>query len=139
MKEYRSKLLSNPHPALLKKLEEVIIPSDGVKYKLKKVVDGTPPVEGLEIIGEELTDGEWDDIDNENNPDENRSGNMNVVDDVEEHENVDEAEAAGDQADAAASSSVQKSETASLDPKIKADLECLSSVGCVVDTVKKLR
>ena len=31
MKEFRSKLLRNPHPASLKKLEEVMIPTDSVK------------------------------------------------------------------------------------------------------------
>ena len=45
----------------------------------------------------------------------------NVVDDVEEHENVDETEVAGDPVDVAASSYVQESETASLDSKIKSD------------------
>ena len=87
-----------------------MITPDGVKYKLKKVVDGTPPDEELEIIGRELIDEEWDDMENEqeeNKLDENGSGNMIVVHHVEEYENVDELEAAGYQADAAASSSVQ--------------------------------
>ena len=104
------------------------------------MVDVIPPDEVLEIIGGELTDKEWDDMENEkqeSNLDENKIGNMNVVDDVEEHENVDETEAAGDQADATASSSLQESETASLDPKIKANLEFLSRIGCVVDIKKK--
>ena len=70
----------------------------------------------------------------ENNLDENGSGNMNVVDDVKEHDNVDETEAVGDQVDASASSSVQESETASLDIKSKANLNCLSRTGCAVDT-----
>ena len=90
MKEFRSKLLSNPHPASLKKLQKVMIPPDGMKYKFEKVVDGTPPDEGLEIIGGKLTDDEWDDIENEqegNNLNENGSGNMNVINDVDEHEN----------------------------------------------------
>ena len=73
----------------------------------------------------------------ENNLDENGSGNMNMVDDVEEHENLDETEVARDQADVFASSSVQESETTYLDLKIKADLESLSRIGCVVDTGKK--
>lgn len=49
---------------------------------------------------------------------------MNVVDDPVERGNVDETKAQGDLADAASSLSVQESETASLDPKIKANLEC---------------
>ena len=65
-----------------------MIPSGGVKYKLKKVVDVTLLNEELEIVGGELTDEESDYMENEqegNNLDENGSGNMNVVDDVEEH------------------------------------------------------
>ena len=56
MNKLHSKLLSNPHPASLKKLEEVMIPPDGVKCKLKKDVDGTPPDEVLKIIRGELSD-----------------------------------------------------------------------------------
>ena len=66
----------------------MMIQSGGVKYKLKKVVDVTLLNEELEIVGGELTDEEWDYMENEqegNNLDENGSGNMNVVDDVEEH------------------------------------------------------
>ena len=59
-----------------------------------------------------------------NDLDENGSWNMNVVDDPVERGNVDETKAQGDLADAASSLSVQESETASLDPKIKANLEC---------------
>ena len=88
MEEFHSKLPSNTHPVSLKKLKEVMIPPDGVKCKLKNVVDNTPSDEGLEIIEWKLTDEEWDDMENEqeeNNLDENGSGNMNVVDDAEEH------------------------------------------------------
>ena len=66
-----------------------MIPSGRVKYMLKKVVDGTPPDEGMEIIGGELTDEKWDDMDNEqeeNNLHESDSRTINVVDDVAEHE-----------------------------------------------------
>ena len=49
---------------------------------------------------------------------------MNVVDDPVERGNVDKTKAQGDLADAVSSLSVQESETASLDSKIKADLEC---------------
>ena len=140
MKEFRSKLLSNSHPASLKKLEEVMIPPDGVKYKLKKVIDGTPPDKGLENISGELTNEEWDDMENEqkeNNLAKKGSGNTNVVDDVLEYENEVETEAGRGQADAAASLPVQEKETASLDPKIRTDLECLSRTEWVVGTEKK--
>ena len=73
----------------------------------------------MEIIGGGLTDEEWADVENEqeeNNLDENGIRDMKVVDIVEEHQNVYEIEATGDSTDVA-SSSVQKNETASLDPK----------------------
>lgn len=73
----------------------------------------------MEIIGGELTDEEWADVENEqeeNNLDENGIRDMKVVDIVEEHQNVYEIEATGDST-GVASSSVQKNETASLDPK----------------------
>ena len=104
------------------------------------MADGTPSDEELEIIGGELTDEEWNVMENEqkeHNLDQNGSENMNVVDGGEEHKNVDEPEAAGDQGNASASSSVQKSETTTLDLKIKADLECRSVIEGVVDTEKK--
>ena len=67
-----------------------MIPPNGVKYKFEKVIDGTPLDEGLEIIGGELTDEEWDDMENEqkeNNLNKNGSGNMKAIDNVEGHEN----------------------------------------------------
>ena len=66
-----------------------MIPSGRVKYMLKKVVDGTPPGEGMGSIGGELTDEKWDDMDNEqeeNNLHEKESRTINVVDVVAEHE-----------------------------------------------------
>ena len=65
MKEFRLVLLSKPHPTTLKKLEEVIIPPDGVKRKLDGVVDNVPPGEGYEVLDEELTKEEWDENENE--------------------------------------------------------------------------
>ena len=50
MKEFRSVLLNNPHPTTMKKLEEVMIPPDGVKQKLDGVVDNVPPDEGYEVL-----------------------------------------------------------------------------------------
>ena len=50
MEEFRLMLLFDTHPVSLKKLKEVMIPPDGVKCKLKNVVDDTPSDEGLEII-----------------------------------------------------------------------------------------
>ena len=75
------------------------------------MADGTPPDEELEIIGGELTDEEWNVMENEqkeHNLDQNGSENMNVVDGGEEHKNVDEPEAPGDQGNASASSSVRQ-------------------------------
>ena len=60
MKEFRSVLLSKPHPTTLKKLEGVMIPPDGVKRKLDGVVDNVPADEGYEVNDGELTEEEWD-------------------------------------------------------------------------------
>lgn len=62
-----SQTLSRLNPNITKKLEEVIIPSDGVKRKLlDEVTGGFLPDEGSEILDGEYTDDEWDDDENEN-------------------------------------------------------------------------
>ena len=68
VKEFCSVLLSKPHPTTLKKLDEVIIPPDGVKQKLDGVVDNVPPDEGYEVLDWELTEEEWDENENETVP-----------------------------------------------------------------------
>ena len=59
MIEFRERLLRKPHPSSLKKLDEMMIPPDGVIRKLVGVVDGVPPDEGMEVLGGELTDEEY--------------------------------------------------------------------------------
>ena len=66
MKEFRSELLSKPHPTSLKKLEEAMIPPDGVQRKLDGVVGSVPPDEGCEVPDGELTDEELNPRENEN-------------------------------------------------------------------------
>ena len=56
----RSVLLSKPHPTTLKKVEEAMIPPDGVKQKLDGVVDNVLTWRGLDG---ELTE-EWDENEN---------------------------------------------------------------------------
>ena len=53
-----SVLLSKPHPTTLNKLQEVMIPPDGIKQKLDRVVDDVPPDEGCEVLDGELTEEE---------------------------------------------------------------------------------
>ena len=75
LKAFRSQLLNKPHPNTLKKLEEVMIPPDGVKRKiLDEVIDGIPPDEGCEILDGEYSHHKWDD-------DENLNGNQSEYED----------------------------------------------------------
>ena len=64
MKEFRSVLLSKPHPTTLKKLEEVMIPPEGVKRKLDGVDDNVSPNEGYKVLDGELTEEDWDENEN---------------------------------------------------------------------------
>ena len=58
-------MLSKPHPTTLEKLEEVMIPPDGVKWKLDGVVDNVPPDECYEVLDGKLTEEEWDENEKE--------------------------------------------------------------------------
>ena len=69
MKNFRTQLLNSLHPATIKKLEEKIIPPEGVRRKLNGVADGIPPDEEHEILGGEPTDNEWDSDESENESD----------------------------------------------------------------------
>ena len=64
MKEFRSVLLSKPHPTTLKKLEKVMIPPEGVKRKLDGVDDYVSPNEGYKVLDGELTEEDWDENEN---------------------------------------------------------------------------
>ena len=66
IKDFHTQLLNSPQPASIKKLEEEIIPPEGVKRKLNGVADGIPRDEGYEILGGEPTDDEWDTDKSEN-------------------------------------------------------------------------
>ena len=108
IKEFHSVLLSKPHPTTLKKLEEVVIPPDGVKRKLDGVVDNIPPDEGYEVLDGELTEEEWDENENETGDDE---------EDITLSEN-DLSTPEG--------KSMPESESISVDSELKANLDCLS-------------
>ena len=101
-------MLSKPHPTTLKKLEEVVIPPDGVKRKLDGVVDNIPPDEGYEVLDGELTEEEWDENENETGDDE---------EDITLSEN-DLSTPEG--------KSMPESESISVDSELKANLDCLS-------------
>ena len=75
MKEFRSVLLNKPHPTTLKKLEEVMIPPDGIKQKLDGKVDSVPSDESYELLDGQLTEEEWD---------ENENGTVAISDDEED-------------------------------------------------------
>ena len=110
IKELHSVLLSKPHPTTLKKLEEVMIPPDGVKRKLDGVVDNVSPDEGYEVLDGKLTEEEWDENDNETVADSDDEEDITVSkNDVSTPEGE----------------SVPESESISVDPELKADLDCL--------------
>ena len=122
MKEFRLVLLSKPHPTTLKKLEEVIIPPDGVKRKLDGVVDNVPPGEGYEVLDEELTKEEWDENENE------------TVVDSDDEEDITESE---NDVSTPEGESIPESESISVDPELKADLDCSSQIESVINTERK--
>lgn len=121
MKEFRSKLLSTPHPSSLKKLEELIIPPDSVKRKLNGVTEGVPPDKGEEMLGGEVTDEEWNEGKNDS-------------------ESEDEGEEEGVRTTLQNEDQPQPPQTLlelTIDPELKADLECLNRIQSVITTEKK--
>ena len=111
IKEFRSVLLSKPHPPTLKKLEEVMTPPDGVKRKLDGVVDNITPDEGYELLDGELTEEEWDENENE------------TVADKDDEEDITLSE---NDVSTPEGKSMPESESISVDSELKADLDCLS-------------
>lgn len=120
MKQFRSELLTKPNPPNLKRLEEVMIPPDGVKRKLEGVVEGVPLDEGEELLDGMVDEEVWDEAQNDS---ESESENE------ENSENVDTSND---------TSEVQTPESeSSVDPELKADLECLSRIESFIATEKK--
>ena len=122
IKEFHSVLLSKPHPTTLKKLEEVVIPPDGVKRKLDGVVDNIPPDEGYEVLDGELTEEEWDENENKTLADS----------DDEEDSIVSENEVSTPEGE-----SMPESESISVDPELKIDFDCLSRIESAINREKK--
>ena len=122
MIEFRERLLRTPHPSSLKKLDEMMIPPDGVKRKLVGVVDGVPPDEGMEVLGGELTDEEY----------ASNSGS--------ESKNEEEEESSVTQVtQKQPPSQTQHKSTVDLstvDPVLKADLECLNRIESAITAEK---
>ena len=123
MKELRSVLLNKPPPTTLKKLEEVMIPPDGVKQKLDGNVDSVPSDERYELLDGQLTEEEWD---------ENENGTVAVSDDEEgitvSENNVFTPEG----------KSMPENESISVDPELKADLNCLSRIDLLLTQRRKV-
>ena len=118
MKNFRTQLLNSPHPATIKKLEEEMIPPEGVKRKLNGVADGISPDEEHEILGREPTDDEWDSDDSENESDDETN-------DTEQLRNTQITD------------NVADNECTSVDPEVEADLACLSRIESMVSMEKK--
>ena len=123
MKELRSVLLNKLPPTTLKKLEEVMIPPDGVKQKLDGNVDSVPSDERYELLDGQLTEEEWD---------ENENGTVAVSDDEEgitvSENNVFTPEG----------KSMPENESISVDPELKADLNCLSRIDLLLTQRRKV-
>ena len=94
-----------------------MISPEGVKRKLKGVVDDIPPDEGYEILGGEPTDDEWDSDESENESEDETS-------DTEQLSNTQITD-------------VADNECTSVDPEVEADLVCLSRIESVVSMQKK--
>ena len=123
MKELRSVLLNKPPPTTLKKLEEVMIPPDGVKQKLDGNVDSVPSDERYELLDGQLTEEEWD---------ENENGTVAVSDD-EEDSTVSENNVFTPEG-----KSMPENESISVDPELKADLNCLSRIDLLLTQRRKV-
>ena len=123
MKELRSVLLNKLPPTTLKKLEEVMIPPDGVKQKLDGNVDSVPSDERYELLDGQLTEEEWD---------ENENGTVAVSDDEEDitvsENNVFTPEG----------KSMPENKSISVDPELKADLNCLSRIDLLLTQRRKV-
>ena len=127
MEEFPSELLSKPHPTTLKKLEEVMIPTDGVKRKLVDgVIGSVPPDEGYGMLDGELADKEWD-------KNENDAGT-----DSEDEDDVTENTVPQNDASPLEDEVTQENESIFIDSELKTDLECLSRIQSVITTEKKI-
>ena len=123
MKEFCSVLLNKPHSTTLKKLEEVMIPPDGIKQKLDGKVDSVPSDESYELLDGQLTEEEWD---------ENENGTVAVNDD-EEDITVSENDVFTPEG-----KPMPESESISVDPELKADLNCLSRIDLLLTQRRKV-
>ena len=112
MKDFCTQLLNSPHPATIKKLEEEMIPPEGVTRKFSRVVDGILPDEGYEILGGEPTDDEWDSDVNESEDETNNTEQLS-------------------------NTQISDNECTSVNPEVEADFACLSIIESVVSMEKK--
>ena len=122
MKEFCSVMLSKTHPATLKKLEEVMIPPDGVKRKLDAVVDNVASDKDYEVLDGKLTEEEWDKDETE------------TVADSDDEEDIAVSE---NDISTPEGESMPESESISVDPELKAELDCLNRIESTFNTQKK--
>ena len=115
-------MLSKTHPATLKKLEEVMIPPDGVKRKLDAVVDNVPSDKDYEVLDGKLTEEEWDKDETE------------TVADSDDEEDIAVSE---NDISTPEGESMPESESISVDPELKAELDCLNRIESTFNTQKK--
>ena len=115
-------MLSKTHPATLKKLEEVMIPPDGVKRKLDAVVDNVASDKDYEVLDGKLTEEEWDKDETE------------TVADSDDEEDIAVSE---NDISTPEGESMPESESISVDPELKADLDCLNRIESTFNTQKK--
>ena len=112
MKDFCTQLLNSPHPATIKKLEEEMIPPEGVTRKFSRVVDGILPDERYEILGREPTDDEWDSDVNESEDETNNTEQLS-------------------------NTQISDNECTSVNPEVEVDFACLSIIESVVSMEKK--
>ena len=87
------------------------------------MVDNVPPDNGYEVLDGELTEEEWDENEHE------------TVADSDDEEDITVSE--NDVSTPEDESEVPESESTSVDPELKADLDCLSRIESAINTDKK--
>ena len=100
-----------------------MIPPDGIKQKLDRVVDDVPPDEGCEVLDGELTEEEQDENEKK------WEGNYYDEKDITVSENDVPTPPEG--------KLMPESESISTDPELKADLDCLSRIESAIITQRR--
>ena len=99
-----------------------MIPPDGVKRKLDAVVDNVPSDKDYEVLDGKLTEEEWDKDETE------------TVADSDDEEDIAVSE---NDISTPEGESMPESESISVDPELKADLDCLNRIESTFNPQKK--